>query len=323
MRQKIFCLALSAILLALSFPAMVQAADKIRIGVTNPNLSFLPSRIAVKKGFFKEEGIEAEVIRMRVPVMLTAISTGDIDYTMVFGSVVRAAVRGLPVRVVASLLDGSTHALVSQPEFKSVKELKGKSLGIESYSTTTEVVGRMIFKHFGLDPEKDAKFLALGPDQARLAALKEKLVQAVIVAPPADVEAQKMGFIILSRAYEVFTFPFIGVGTSVKKIQERPDEVKRVIKGFIKANRFIRQNRDETIQILAEWSQVEPRSAASAYDSGIKVFSPDGGIPADGLRLVIEQAKKEAGMTRGVSLTEVSDLAILRDAQRELGIKAR
>jgi hypothetical protein len=60
---------------------------------------------------------------MRVRVMLTAISTGDIDYTMVFGSVVRAAVRGLPVRVVASLLDGSTHALVSQPEFKSVKEL--------------------------------------------------------------------------------------------------------------------------------------------------------------------------------------------------------
>jgi len=68
---------------------------------------------------------------------------------------------------------------------------------------------------------------------------------------------------------------------------------------------------------------VEPRSAASAYDSGIKVFSPDGGIPADGLRLVIEQAKKEAGITREVSLTEVSDLAIVRDAQRELGIKAR
>jgi len=194
--------------------------------------------VAVRKGFFKEEGIEAEVIQMRVPVMITAISTGDLDYTMVFGSVVRAAIRGLPVRVVASLLDGSTHALVSQPEFKSVNELKGKSLGIESHGRTADVAGRMMLKHFGVDPDKEVKFLALGSDQARLAALKEKLVQGVIVAAPADVEAQKMGFNILSRAYEVFTFPFIGVGTSVRKIQERPNEVKRVIKAFIKANRF-------------------------------------------------------------------------------------
>jgi NitT/TauT family transport system substrate-binding protein len=291
---------------------VAQAADKIRVGVTNPNLSFLPSRVAVKRGFFKEEGIEAEVIRMRVPVMITAISTGDLDYTMVFGSVVRAATRGLPVRVVASLLEGSTHALVSQPELKSVKELKGKSLGIESHGSTADVAGRMMLKHFGVDPDKEIKFLALGPDQARLAALREKLVQGVVVAAPADVEAQKMGFNILSRAYEIFTFPFIGVGTSVRKIRERPDEVKRVIRAFIKANRFIRQNRDETIQILVEWGQAEPRSAASAYDSAIKVFSPDGTIPADGLRLVIEQAKKEAGVTRDVSSTEVSDVAILR-----------
>jgi len=72
-----------------------------------------------------------------------------------------------------------------------------------------------------------------------------------------------------------------------------------------------------------EWGRVEPSSAASAYDSAIKVFSPDGTILTDGLRLVIEQAKNEAGVTRDVSLTEVSDVSILREAQKELGIKGR
>ena len=299
------------------------AAERISIGVTNPNMSFLPGRVAVKKGFFKEEGIEAEVIQMRVPVMITAISTGDLDYTMIFGSVVRAALRGLPVRVVASLLDGSTHALVSLPEFKSVRELKGRSLGIESYGSTADVAARMIFRHFGVDPDKEIKVLALGSDQARLAALKEKLVQVIVVASPADEEGKKMGFPILARAYDVFQFPFIGLGTNLRKIRERPDEVKRVIKALIKANGFIRQRRDEGVQILAEWGKVDLRVAAAAYDSSVKVFSPDGTVPAEGLRLVVEQAKKEAGITRDVSPSEVFEPAMLREAQRELGVKGR
>ena len=70
-------------------------ADKIRISVTNFNMSFLPSGLAVRRGFFKEEGLEAEVIRMNANVAITALASGDTDYTMIFGSVVRAAIRGL------------------------------------------------------------------------------------------------------------------------------------------------------------------------------------------------------------------------------------
>ncbi len=97
-------------------PSLVVAADRIRISVTNFNMSFLPSALTVKRGFFKEEGIEAEVIRMNANVAIRALASGDTDYTMIFGSVVRAAIRGLPVKVVASFIDGSTHALVSRPE---------------------------------------------------------------------------------------------------------------------------------------------------------------------------------------------------------------
>jgi len=55
----------------------------------------------------------------------------------------------------------------------------------------------------------------------------------------------------------------------------------------------------------------------------VKVFSPDGSIPLDGLRLVIEQAKREAGITRDIPFSEVADLTFVREAQRELGLKVR
>ena len=118
----------------------------------------------MKKGFFKDEGLEVEIIRMNVPNIITALVTGDIGYTLIFGSVVRGALRGMPMRALASLLDGSTHALVAKPEYKSGKELKGKTVGIGNFGGTDEVAGRMMLKSFGLDTEKDLKFIALGPD---------------------------------------------------------------------------------------------------------------------------------------------------------------
>jgi NitT/TauT family transport system substrate-binding protein len=298
-----------------------ESADKVRISVTNPNMSFLPSGVALKKGFFKDESLDVEIIRMNVPNIITALVTGDISYTLIFGSVVRGALRGMPMRALASLLDGSTHALVTKPEYKSGKELKGKTVGIGNFGGTDEVAGRMMLKSFGLDTEKDLKFIALGPDRARLAALKEGLVDVAVIAPPGDALGKQMGFNVLLRAYEVFTFPFIGVGANLKTIKEKPEEVKKMLKAMVRANRFIREDKEGAVKILMEWGKVDRDHAAASYDATWKVFSQDGNIPEEGLRLVVEQAKAELKLTREVPLSEVVDLAPLREAQKELGLK--
>lgn len=301
----------------------VIAADKIRIAVANFNVSFMTAGVAAKKGYFRDEGLEPEIIGMRPPVSITALASGDIDYTTVFGSVVRAAVRGLPVRVVASFIDGSTHALIARPEFKSVKDLRGRTLGVGSYGASDDIAGRMMVKHYGVDPDKQMKVVALGPDRARFAALKEGIVDVAVIAPPMDSEGRRAGFNILARAYEIFTFPFVGLGTSTKKLSEKPDEVRRTLKAFIRANRFIRDNREESIQILTAWGRTDRNSAAAAYDAAVKVFNADGTIPESGLRLVLEQARSEANLSREVAVSEVADLTLLREAQRELGTKGK
>ena len=301
----------------------LSAADKIRLAVANFNVSFMMTGVAAKKGFFREEGLDAEIIAMRPPVSITALASGDIDYTTVFGSVVRAAVRGLPVRVVASFIDGSTHALLARQEFKSVKDLRGRTMGVGSYGASDDISARMMVRHHGVDPDKQMKIVALGSDRARFAALKEGIVDATVVAPPVDSEGRKAGFNILARAYEIFTFPFVGLGTSVKKITERPDEVKRTIKALVRANRFIRDNRDESIQILAQWGRSDRNAAAAAYDSSVKVFNVDGAIPESGLRLVLDQAKLRPILAARSRSRRSRSCLLLREAQKELGIKGR
>ncbi len=318
--RKLCCLLIGFVVVwAPSAP--LDAADKVRISVTNPNMSFLPSGVALKKGFFKDEGLDVEIIRMNVPNIITALVTGDIGYTLLFGSVVRGALRGMPMRALASLLDGSTHALVARPEYKSGRELKGKIVGIGNFGGTDEVAGRMMLKSFGLDTEKDLKFIALGPDRARLAALKEGLVDVAVIAPPGDALGKQLGFNLLLRAYEVFSFPFIGIGANLKTIKEKPEEVKKVVKAMVRANRFIREDKEGAVRILMEWGKVERDHAAASYDSTWKVFSSDGNIPLDGLRLVVDQAKAELKLTRDAPLSEIIDMAPLQAAQRELGIR--
>ncbi|HEY1267283.1 MAG TPA: ABC transporter substrate-binding protein [Candidatus Binatia bacterium] len=299
------------------------SAERIRIGVTNYNLTYLSSGVALKRGFFRAEGLDAEIIRMTPDVSVMAITGGDIDYSMLFGLVVRSAVRGLPVRVVANFMDSSPLALIARPQFKSVKDLKGKTLGVSTFGATPEIAARMVFKEAGIDPEKEIKVVALRTDDARMAALKEGIVDVIVIAPPADVEMRKLGFNVVARVDEVFKFPYVGLGANVRKIKERPDEVKRMVKAMIRANRYIRENREGTIQVLNEWGGIKPDSAAATYDSSWKVFNPDGTISPDGLRLVIEQAKREMKITRDVALDDVSDTTALRAAQAELGIKQR
>jgi ABC-type nitrate/sulfonate/bicarbonate transport system substrate-binding protein len=86
----------------------LQAADKVRLSISALDVSFLTAGVASKRGFFKDEGLDVEVIRMNANVSIPALSTGDIDYTMVFASVIRGALRGLPMKVVASFMDSST-----------------------------------------------------------------------------------------------------------------------------------------------------------------------------------------------------------------------
>ena len=317
--RKIFAALLTSFLLA----ASIEAADKVRIGFPDRAAQFVPLPLGEQRGFFREEGLQAEFIRIAPTVAIAALVSGEIDYYTSIGSGVAATIRGLPVRVVACYLPSAPIALIARPEFKSVRELKGKTIGVNTYGSPIEVIGRLIVKHFGMDPDNEVRFLATGVIESRFAAMSQGLTAATLGSAPIDFLGRKQGFVILASAHELFSYPASGLTASVKKIKEKPEEVKRVIKAGIKANRYIPQNRAGTIQVIADWLKIDQEMATATYDSVSKAFNDDGSIPEDGLRLVIEEAKRTAKINREVPINEVEDLSILREAQRELGIKSR
>ena len=301
--------------------ALAHAADKIRIGVPELNAPFVPLALAEKRGFFREDGLQGEVIRINPTVALAALVSGELDYWTVIGGSVAAAIQGVPLRVLACYVPGSPSALIARPEFKSVQELRGKAIGLNTSGGALESVGRLIFKHFGLDPDKEIKFLPLGTNERRFSAMKQGLTAATLGSPPLDFLGKKMGFVVLARAHELFSYPTSGVVASVKKIKEKPEEVRRVIKAGIKATRYIRQDREGTIQFMIEWSKSDKEMATAGYESVLKLFNDDGSVPEKGLLLVIDELKKLAKVEREIAPSEVADLSILKEVQKEMGIK--
>jgi NitT/TauT family transport system substrate-binding protein len=310
-----------AVLLASVFvlPASAYAVDKIRIGFA-PGASSTPFPLAQKKGFLKEEGFEAEIIRMSSTVQVAALTAGEADYVTGM-SALRGAIQGLPLKVVASYIQGSTQTLIARGDIKSVKELKGKTIVIGTPGGSPDRHARLMLRHFGLEPDKDVKFASGGLTEGRLARLQQGLIDATVVPVPLDLQAKKLGLNVLARAYEIFTYPEGGLVTTTKKIKEKPDEVKRVIRAGIKASRYIKTNRDGTIQFLMEWQRIDREIATGTYEYLAKAINDEGSVSESGFRLVIEEIKELAKVNREIPLSEVSDLSILREAQRELGIK--
>ena len=315
--------ALLAFLVALSEPSSgANGADKIRMSVSGSyNMIYLSAGVAQHRGFFKDEGLDADIVVMGAAPSIAALSNGDIDFTLLTGTVIRAAIRGLPVRLVAGLMTSSPHVLLARPEIKSVKELAGKKIGLAGFGDATHVLARMILARNGVDPEKEVQFVPLGSDSGRFAGLQQKLADAVVTSPPMDFEGKKLGYNILARAYEYLNYPLSGVGSNVKSIQQNRDQVKRTVRALVKASGFISDNREEAVKVLMAWGKAKSEHAYAAYDATVKVISHDGGIPDDGLKLLIDQAKRDAKVSRDVPLGEIADFSILREVQKEFGLR--
>jgi len=299
----------------------VNAAEKVRIGF-NPGASGIYFPLAQKMGFLKEEGIEAEVIRFSGGVAVAALASGDADYYTALSSL-QAAVQGLPIKVVASYLQGGDQTLVTRSDIRSVRELKGKTVVIGTPGGSPDRNARLMVKHFGLEPEKDVKFSPGGLPEGRLARLQQGLIDATVVPVPLDLRATKMGLNVLARAYELFTYPGSGLVTTTKKIKEKPDEIKRVIRAGIKSSRYIKSNRDGTIQFLMDWQKIDSEIATATYEYLSKASNADGSLPEKGFRLLIEETKELAKVNREIAMSDLADLSILAVAQKELAIKGK
>ncbi len=292
--------------------------EKVTIAYPSRGITVLPLRVAQVKGFFKAEGLEAEIIQMKAGVTVTALTTGDIDYGAPLDSIVRASARGQPLKALLSFVNKPMHYLVGRPEFSSVRDLKGKTLAISAFGSSEQFTTFATLRANGLEPGKNVKVVALGDSPVRLEALKQGIVDATVILIPYVMVAEKQGFKLLANAGDFLELSTPGIGTSERLLRERPDQVKRVVRAALRGLLFVRQNRDETIRIMMEWLSLDKDTAGKAYNMGLKSYSEDGGPSEKGLMTSIQLEMEKAGIKKEIPISKVFDLSILQEVQKEV-----
>jgi NitT/TauT family transport system substrate-binding protein len=313
---KVLVLVFSLLLARIVDPPQGFAADRVRFAYPAKSLNYLPITLGRDKGIFQSEGIELQLVLVASTIQVTALTTGDIDFSGAQSQVMAGAARGLPVKVVGFLTIKPSFWLMSKPEIKTMADLKGKIIGITAIGSSTDTLARFLVSKNGLTPDREVAFIGTGTTSNILTAMKAGTVDAGVLSPPFNAMATQMGYRTLAYFGDYVEQSLSGVGTSDRMIRERPELVKRMLSATIKSLRFIQQRPADSIQFISkEWS-VDSASATELYKSMLPAFSKDGGMDEKGIRDALKRETERMALKEETPLSKVMDLRLLREVQQ-------
>lgn len=272
---------LSAIILCReNLPAAEKSAKlaPLRIAYVSRSILDMPFVIARDRGFFREEGLDAELIFTNAIQSVQAVIAGGVDFGTATGSGISAAVNGADVRVVFGLTDKPSFDMVALPSITSIQQLRGKKVGI-SAGSLTEILARQILIANKV-PADQVTLLPLGTSNVTYLALKAGTIDATLVQIPQNFLAADEGFHKLAAGADVYRALQGGLTTSKATINERPELVTKMIRATQRALRLIRNDQKYSIEFIKgpflELGKDRDRFAERIYDAAVQIYLPSG-----------------------------------------------
>lgn len=317
MSIRVFFATIALVALFLDAPGS-HGADRVRFAYPAKSLNYLPITLGRDRGIFQAEGIDLQMVLVASTIQVTALTTGDIDFSGAQSQVLAGAARGLPVKVVGFLTVKPSFWLMAKPEIKSIAELKGKIIGITAIGSSTDTLARFVLTKNGLTPDRELALLGTGTTSNILTAMKAGTIDAGVLSPPFNAMATQMGYRTLAYFGDYVEQSLSGIGTSDKIIRERPDLVRRMLTGAIKSLWFIQQRSADSIQFIRKEWNLDSALASELYKSMLPAFSKDGGMDEKGIRDALKRETERMNLKQETPLAKVLDLRLLREVQKEL-----
>jgi NitT/TauT family transport system substrate-binding protein len=301
-----------------SSPGLVHA-EKIIFAYPSPSTSFLPLVVAQKKGFFDAENLQPELVQIRPAVAIPGLTIGSVDYTTILGSPIAARMRGVPLIITGVYTDKPMDFLVGSRGIATAKDLRGKVVGISALGTATHFLTVRVLRAVGLDPEKDLTLRPVGDEGLRMQALVTGLVQASLLGSQGVIEGEKAGLKVVVAAADVIeSLPFAGITTTLAKLKDHPQQIKRVLRAGLRGLRYVLDNKAGTVEVIQSWYRVDREIAAATYDLARKSFSANGEVSEKGILLSMEFARTSGKFEKETSPSEMIDFNLLREVKKEL-----
>ncbi|HEX6511422.1 MAG TPA: ABC transporter substrate-binding protein [Chloroflexota bacterium] len=257
---------------AVSAPAAGLKTIKLAVPTKGSAFSYL--YVAADLGYFKNHGLEAQ-IAVVPPSNAVAALEGDLDYTATVGSTIRAALRGLPVRVMMVGSNRPDFVVVGAKGITSIDQLRGKVLGVDAPQTTSYVMLTELLKRKGLQTG-DYKTLTATNDEARLAQLTSGQVAASIMEFSTALLAQKQGYANLAAITDFPEEPSVGLGAAQSAMQKKRDLLAAGMQAALEGVEAMRTKKDQVVPVMAKEFALSSDDAGQVYDGLRPAWTTDG-----------------------------------------------
>lgn len=322
--KKLFVLSVLSVLsvaglFAASASAQTPALKKIRIGY--PSLSFRQSNVWVARemGLFTKYGLEVEPIFLRGGQMATqALVAGDPPIVNI-GTVVQASLQGYNLVLVAAVESYYDQIVFARKGINKLEDLRGKRFGISGFGAATHHASNMLFKHLGMEPNKDVTIIAGGPDAERLGAMMSGKMDATMFTSSSSAPARKQGFNELFQIADLkIEVQGNGFATSKSYISSNRDTVKNALKGFVEAIYFVYANKPEAQKVFAKYMRTTDKEVLEdSYNGYIKMIPKKPYPTLKGIQYMLDLVAPQIPQAKNAKPEQFVDLSFLQELEKE------
>lgn len=291
-----------------------QSSARIIVGLSSVNVAFLPVYVTEAKGFFKDEGLDVLLVLFNAGATnLQALVGGDVQIMgSAFVETIGGRAAGVDIKNFWGVSNIMPFQLYSQPDFKSMKQAKGKRFAISRFGSLTDFLTRASLRHAGIDP-KDVTILQIGSTPARFAALSAKGVDASLVWFPVTEIAKSQGYNKLLDLKEVFPdWPYETFAARESYLGKEKDQVARFIRAYQKGVRYTHENKADAVNVLRKYVKIDPAYAPAGYDEYRDSFPVNGQIAEKVIPAVIEEEFQTGRIKKKVTLEEMLDRSFIK-----------
>ena len=297
--------------------SVIAADTKVGVAIPSESMAQIALYVGIEKGYYKQEGLDVELILMRAPVANLSLIGGNVQFSTVPAAALNAALRGAPLRVVYSTFYRPMHWLYAKPQIRNVKDLKNKRIGVDGRGGAMEMLVREILEKNGIGDEKNTPLLALGVQSNRFTALESGVVDATILTFPLNFTAESAGFRQLASFLEQEDMVQLA-GTLVLRDPMDASLAEKFLRGTMKGFVFTRSRRAETAAILAQRLKIKDDLALRIYDLARPGMSPDGTLREDLQKKVLDQTVDLVGLKQSPPVQKFFDFSVVKKVRADL-----
>lgn len=324
----IICFRVAVVLLVLSLissPVTGQEKVKFYVGASSKTLGYSPLWVGVKKGFFDQQGLDAQLLLLRgTPMTVQAMAGASLQV----GSggpeaFIEASERGLDLVMIDGIINGLTHFIMAGKKYKTYEDLRGATFGASSLTSGTVIALKQALKIRGLEYPRDYKILVIaGGSASNLAALQSGQIAATTVALPLNYLAEESGFNVIGRLSDaVPDYQQTALATKRSWAEKNRPLMIRFMKGMVLANRWLFENKEAAIDFLTAEMQLKPNHARKGWEyyTQNRIWHPDGDLNLEGMKYNIRIYAEQSGIKGPApNVAKFIDQSYLYEALKEL-----